>query len=442
MKLRTGFLALLVLSLACYGGAKYYVHAKVKSKLDELVHLASPFAQISYGEITSDLRGKLQIDNIGLKASEGAVLQIGSIGVEGPGPGFLWDLTGGFRNSEPPARVALKLTDASIPVDQSFNGNFGPINLGGEREQTGQPQPCTLGGLLKHAGLEQIGIEYLVANSVAGYNFSKSHGEAQVFLEYDLTGIESISLAMSVLGIPEPGAVVMGVMPSIADIDLSYSLQSGHIKRMVGHCANQAKQSNEQFLDAIFAQPDSHIARDLGFSPGPGIKNLLRNLITNGGTVHLTANPADDLDPATLLAYKPEEILRLLDVDVYLDGKPVEDLSFAFAPSGTFGLVRGETGAQNSMDDKTPDGTEAVDPEIRQERRKLRYIETGVSDLHLYIGSRVKLYTSDSSKPKRGYLTSRKGETFSVEQSIHGGKMTAHVRISEISRAEVLRLAP
>lgn len=440
MKLRTGLFALLVLSVVGYGGAKYYVHAKVKSKLDELVRMASPFAQISYGKIKSDLRGKLQIENIGLKSSEGAALQIGGIGVEGPGPGFLWDLTGGFKNSEPPARVVLKLSDVSIPVDQSFNGKFGPINLGGARANTVEPQPCTLGGLLKHAGLEQIGIEYLVANAIVGYNFSKPHGEAQVFLDYDLTGIESVSLAMSLHGISETGAAISGVMPLLTDIDLSYSLQTGHIKSMVGHCAKEAKQPVEHYLDAIFAQSDNQIASDLGFAPGPGIKSLLRKLIANGGTVHLTANPADDMDPGTLSAYKPEDILRLLNVEVYMDGKPVEDLSFAFAPSGPF--TEGDTGAQDSMDDIKPDGTEAEAIEIRKERRKLRYLETAVSDLHLYIGSRVKLYTSDSSKPKKGFLTSRKGEIYSVEQSIHGGKMTAHVRISEISRAEVLRLLP
>ncbi|MCP5427842.1 MAG: hypothetical protein H6964_02695 [Chromatiaceae bacterium] len=442
MKLRAGLLALLVLSLAGYGGAKYYVHAKVKSKLDELVRLASPFAQISYGKITSDLRGKLQVESISLRSSEGAAVQIGGIAMEGPGPGFLWDLLDGFKNSEPPERVVLKLSGVSIPVDQSISSSLGPINLDGTRAIPVQTQPCTLGGLLKHAGLEQLGIDYLVANAVLGYNFSKPHGEAQVFLEYDLTGIESMSLAMSLHGIPETGAVVRGVMPLFADIDLTYSLQAGHSRRLVSHCSQEAKQTTEQYLDAVFTQSDNQIARDLGFVPGPGIKSLLRKLIASGGTVHLTANPAGDMDPGTLSAYKPEDILRLLNVAVSMDGKPVEDLSFAFAPSGLFPQEGEEISAEDSMDESIPAGSPAEATEIRTERRRLRYLETAVSDLHLYVGSRVKLYTVESTKPKTGFLVSHKGDIYSVEQSIHGGTMTAHVRISEISRAEVLRLLP
>lgn len=259
MKLKTGIFALLVLSLAVYGGTKYYVHAKVKNKLGELVRIASPFAEIRYGKISSDLRGKLQIDDIGVKASEGVVLQIGGIELEGPGPGFLWDLSNGFKNSEPPAKLVLKLTDVSIPADQSFNGSFGPITLGGESDHSGRPLPCTLGGLLKHAGLEQIGIETLLANSAMGYSFNKDSGQAWVFLDYELIGMESLSLAMSLQGIPEPGAVFMGTMPQFADIDLSYSLQSEHIKKLVGHCARLSQQSNEQFLDAVFPSPTAKL---------------------------------------------------------------------------------------------------------------------------------------------------------------------------------------
>ena len=72
----------------------------------------------------------------------------------------------------------------------------------------------------------------------------------------------------------------------------------------------------------------------------------------------------------------------------------------------------------------------------------MRYLETSVSELHNYIGSRVRLYTRNSGIPKEGLLALLKGDVFSVEQSIHGGKMTAHVRFSDISKAEVLRLAP
>ena len=447
MKLKNGLFALLVLSVAGYGAAKYYVHASVKSKLDGLVRMASPFAEINYGKITSDLRGKLQIETVSLKTSEGAFLQIGAIELEGPGPRFLWDLTQGFKDSEPPASLALRLTDVSIPVDQSFTGNFGPKTPGGENGNSRQPQPCTLGGLLKHAGLEQIGMDTLSANSSMGYNLNKASGEARVFLDYELMGMESLSLDMSLQGVPEPGAVVMGAMPRFADVDLAYSLQSDHIKRLVEHCAQQSQQSSEQFLDAVFSQSDSQIAGNLGFAPGPGLKEMLRKLVTNGGRVQLMANPVDNLDQATLAAYKPEDIMRLLHVRISLDEKPVEDLSFAFAADGAAlsrSSVPGGFGidSQDSVEASALGDSDAAESDIQKQRRRMRYVETGTADLQRYIGSRVKLYTLNSSKPKEGFLSSYKGGTFSVKQSLHGGTMIAHVRVTEISKAEVLRSVP
>lgn len=446
MKLKTGLFALLLLSAAGYAGAKFYLHAQVNSKLDELVRIASPFVMISYGKISSDLRGKLWIENIGLKTSDGAVLQIGGIELEGPGPRFLWSLAKGFKDSAPPSRLALKLTDVSIPVDQSFRGSFGPITLGGDNTSPGS-QPCTLGGLLKHAGLERLGIDTLSASSVMGYNLDQSNGDAWVFLDYELAGMDSLSLAMSLRGIPEPGAVVMGAMPRIADIDLSYSLQSGHIKRMVEYCSRQSQQTSEQFLDAVFNQSDNEIARNLGFVPGPGIKQMLRKLVTDGGTVQLKANPPDSLDPATLSAYKTEDLMRLLKVKISLDDKPVKDLRISFvsegeALSGPLNLSGFGIGTQDSAAGKPSDDSDAEEADVQEERRRMRYVETGISDLRLYIGSRVKLYTVNSSKPKQGFLSGYKGNTFSVEQKIHGGTMTAHVRDSEIARAEVLRPVP
>ncbi|MCP4286328.1 MAG: hypothetical protein GY792_18095 [Gammaproteobacteria bacterium] len=444
MKLRSGLLTILVLAVVGYSGAKFFVEYKVKNKLDEMVRLASPFMEANYGNVSSDLRGKLRIDNISLDVPDGAVLEIGSIEIEGPGPRFLWDLTGGFKDSEPPTSLVLKLRNASIPVDQGLTGNFGPITLGGDADNQRPVQPCTLGGLLKHAGLEQLGVENLVADAVMGYRFNKSTGEARVFLDYELIGIESTSLTVSLQGIPAPGSVVMGALPSFSDLDLTYSLKPEYIKGLVGYCAQQAQQSDEAFLNTVFTQPDKLIARGLGFVPGPGIQEMLRTLLTKGGLVQLTANPPDDLDPATLFAYKPEDIVNLLDIELSLDDKPVRDLSMSFVADGAAlsGLREFGLSNRNLAEDATSDDSEAMQTEVRKERPQLRYVETGISDLHRYIGSRVKLYTRNSGKPKQGFLTNYKRDTFSVEQNIHKGTMTAHVHISEIAKAEVLRRTP
>ena len=78
-----------------------------------------------------------------------------------------------------------------------------------------------------------------------------------------------------------------------------------------------------------FTQSDRDIAENLGFVPGPGIKEMLaQNLSPTAGTVQLVANPADGLRWQHL-AHKPEEIMPVKSQAI-LTKKPVEDLSIAF----------------------------------------------------------------------------------------------------------------
>lgn len=441
MKLKTSLFFLLLLVAAAYGGAHYYLHLQIKEKLAQLERLVYPHVEFTYGKISSDLRGTVQVDNISLKSSTGATLQIESVALEGPGPRFLWDLVNNFQNSQPPESLVLKLRKVWFPVGQNFIQSLqAPA---GDKAGIGDDQTlsCTLPGLLSHSGLEKLGIESMVANSVIGYKMGQSNTKARVFLEYELQGVEAMSLALSLDGIPKPGAVISGVLPSVANLDLNYSLQSGYIQRLVKHCAQSAGISKEQFLDSIFDQPDKKIATAIGFAPGTGIKQMLRKLISNGGTVQLSANPAADLDVTTLSAYKPEDILRLLKVKVALDDQPVTDLSFELIESGeaptSFGLGEVE---KNQRDATIEAQDEETEPQ--HERFRMRYVETRISDLHNYIGSRVKLHTRSSSIPKQGLLALLNEGVFSVEQSIHGGKMTAYIRLSDISKAEVLRLVP
>lgn len=441
MKLKTGLLILLLIAVAAYSGAHYYLQTQIKEKMEQLERLVYPHVEFTYGKISSDLRGIIQVDNINLKSSEGASLQIERVELEGPGPRFLWDLINNFESGQPPESLILKLNKVWFPVGQNIIKGFQSALAGEVGVGDGQAHSCTLQGMLSHSGLEQLGIDSLVANSVVGYRLSQSDGVARVFLEYEIQGLESISFALSLDGIPKPGAVFAGAIPSFTSLDLYYSLQPSYIKRMLNHCAQLADASNEQFLDSIFEQSDTRIAANSGFVPGVGIKQMLRKLISQGGTVQLSANPATDLDMAKLSAYKPEDILRLLKVKVALDDQPVTDLSFDLIGSGfdSATLAYGENRIDRG-DLETGAGND--DTESRNGRLRMRYLETSVSELHNYIGSRVRLYTRNSGIPKEGLLALLKGDVFSVEQSIHGGKMTAHVRFSDISKAEVLRLAP
>ena len=447
MKVKTLLMVPIVLAAVGYGGTKAYIYFSVKSELDNLVEKAAPFAEISYGGISSDLRGKLVVTDFSVISHAGGErMQIETIELAGPGPGFLFDLSGGFKTGDPPRNLSLGINRLSVPADQGFGANFKVKGTGGSVESAYQPEPCTLGGIIQHKGLHQMGVDTLVADVQFSYSFDQDSGEAELSFDYQLDDTESFSMVVELGGVQPPAAIAMGSLPKLGNFLLSYQIEPGYTKRMLNHCAKQRKQTPEAFVDSLFDIPDNEYARQLGFIPGPGIRSVLRTMASKGGRVDLAASSPADINPAMLAFYKPEDIIAMLGLEVSLNDKPVTDISFtiqedtgspswmpqrsSFAKSGEGFAAEQETSS---------DQAEASGKKKKSKRARLSYQDTRVSDLHKYVGSKVRLYTGNAAQPKKGFLISLKGNLASVEQSVHSGKMTAHLNLSDIKTAEVWR---
>ena len=135
MKVKTLLMVPIVLAAVGYGGTKAYIYFSVKSELDNLVEKAAPFAEISYGGISSDLRGKLVVTDFSVISHAGGErMQIETIELAGPGPGFLFDLSGGFKTGDPPRNLSLGINRLSVPADQGFGANFKVKGTGGSNK--------------------------------------------------------------------------------------------------------------------------------------------------------------------------------------------------------------------------------------------------------------------------------------------------------------------
>ena len=160
----------------------------------------------------------------------------------------------------------------------------------------------------------------------------------------------------------------------------------------------------------------------------------------------MAASSPADINPAMLGIYKPEDIIAMLGLEVSLNDKPVTDISFtiqedtgspSWMPQRSSVAQSGERFAAKQK--ASSDQAEASGKKKKSRRAKLSYQDTKVSDLHKYVGSKVRLYTGNAAQPKKGFQISLKGQFASVEQSVHSGKMTAHLDLSDINKAEVLR---
>ncbi|MCP3870460.1 MAG: hypothetical protein GY703_20695 [Gammaproteobacteria bacterium] len=451
VKAKTLVLVLFVAVAAGYGLTKAYIYYKVKSELDNMVRIAAPFMEISYGDIGSDLKGALSVRKLDfLFLSGGETMQIESVELRGSGPEFLYQLAAGFGGLNQPDNVTVNLLGVSVPADQNFSSGLGFSGM--DDTESGIPyqtEPCTLGGILNNRGMEALGTSTLVADVTFSYSLDRKKDNVQVFLDSQVDDISSFSIEMNLNNLPRPGAVMMGSLPKLGKFELQYRVEPKYATRMLAHCAEQAGKSPEDFVESLFDLSEQQFASNLGAVPGPGIQETLRTLVAEGGDIQLTADPNIPFDPIELATYQPEEMLQKLGLEMSLNDKPVKDLSISLpsdgaSPSWISGLrslsknsepLSAQTGTQSSgQKGTTGSGTRTVND--------LRFVDTRVSELHRHIGKQVKLYSRSAKRPKQGQLESITGDIISVKQRVHRGSLTAHIQLSEVNRAEVQLKVP
>jgi hypothetical protein len=428
VKLKTLIAIPVVLALLAYAGIKGYIYFKVKSELDRMVQMAAPFADIEYGGIGSDLSGTLSVENI-LVAPAGTneEMIVRRIEVAGDGPGFLLDLMKGFDKGEPPPRMSVTMRQADLPVSGDLFSGVGPqFSFGPAGQESKKPKACTLSGILQTVGLDAIGYSSVTANANMKYEYTQAGGEVSMSFDYDLVGIESLAMDVEMSGFTAAGAMGLGQMPAFGSIRMSYRVEPDYMKRMISYCAGRVDKQPQGYINSLFSQSDAHYLNSLGFIPGEGLKTMFKELLTKGGQVDLSARPSSQMNPAMFGVYRPEDIVRMMGLNVSYNEKQVTDLSFYLESQDE---VAGSTSATKSGSGKAG----------KKELPRLYYQDTSIGELDKYLHHKVRIYTQEAEKPKQGRLVSVKNQIVTVEQVIHGGKFTAHLPDYVITRAEVLR---
>ncbi len=443
MKIKALITIPLILAAVVYIAAKGYIYYTVTDSLDKIKRIAAPIIQLEYGGFGSSLNGSIYLDRVSLTPTGSYdEISIRQLVISGDGPLFLYDLTRGFKRGKPPEQMIITVRQLESPVTNQFitslMHNFGKDDLELEKRKV---EPCSLAGILRSSGLKELGYPSLSINGKMGYRYDKNTGEIQFDLVYELAGVESSSISLKVNRLSPDVVTGKGKMPVIDDLHYVHMVQPGYMKQIVTMCSATAAQTPDAFIDKLFTQPDKYYLESLGFIPGPGLSAMLKQLITRGGELDIWAIPPAGIDPATLSAYRADDLVDLLGITVSYNNKPVNDLRFSLK-SRKEKMSASPTKIKRSQNLSPEPGPVASTATTTKSRAKLRYIETDISDLPKYINRRVRIYTIDNSIPKQGLLVSIKHSTVNVEHLLYNGKMIAHLHKSRIAKLEVLRREP
>ena len=421
-QLRVLFVYALILAAVVYGAIKAYVYFSVKGELDDAVARLQPFAQISYGGISSSLKGSIEVDGIEVKSAQQPVpMRIGSLRLQGDGPGFLFDAAKGFGGGNIPERLRISARRFELPDIQQMAPALlpepDPLRPGP------LPDECSLGRLLQDAGPLRSDSYPLYLDLDVGYEMSMLDQVGRMSFGYDAQGGESFSVTMKLSGIPRPGAVMMGAAPVIDRLSLVYRPNGEYLKRRVAECAKKHGSTSAIYVRGLLAQPDGRLGKELGFVPGKGLRGGVEQLLLKAGELQLTAGPIEEPMQLGSRELSPQRMMDLFNLQVSVDNEPITDLSFSDAAA-----------------DDTDGGEMAADK--KKSKRRARYIETPLGELGNYVGRPVKVSVAGHEKPHSGVLVGVGEDELDVEKRRREGRMNLHVSFKNIERVEVLRFPP
>ncbi len=411
-----------------YGGAHFYLQYKVKSDLDKAITTASPFVDISYRDVSSDLlAGSFTVEGLEVtpkELTEG--ISIGQVIIRGDGIGFLYRLAADEFGSEPPSQLQLEYRRMVIPFGLMDSASFGP-QLG--QAGTSVAKACTLAGILQHVGLEDLGHEQFVADGFFRYRLASAGNGLTAEMAYNLQGIEYSRIEVDVSGAISPTAMALGAMPTLNSIRMQYQLDAEFSRNMITHCATKSGQDASTFLDALLPADNPRYGHELGFIPGPGIRSVLKKLVGSASELVITANPSPNLTFENIGLYKPNQLLELFDVEVTIDDQIVTDLSYQLSTKSQELLVQLA---------KSRESESKPEKKVQRKRVIKRFLPIKANLLKDKAGRELKIYTTQTEKPREGVLTAISDRVVTVEQRIFGGKVELHVPIKKIQRVEIL----
>lgn len=447
LKLKNLLVALLLITGAVYGGLKGYIYYKFKNAVDDVVAIAQPFARIDYGGLGSSFDGTLTVEDIVITPWVfDDEVQIQAVAIQGPGLGFLLSGEKQFKRGEMPEKMRFAMKGVRLDVDGEMLDALRDAQSSDWALMMGiqDSSACGLERIFGPWNMRELGYGSLVVDVNTEFNFNKAINELRMELDYSARGIESTSVQMTLSGMKPLAAIRTRVKPQLDDFTMKYSIEPSYASKAIEYCAEANKKTVDEFIQWMVSEDNEYYTHTLGIVPGPGIRGALERFLKNPDEIHISARPPTTLEPSELQFYKPEDIIDLLGLQVFVNNEPVQDLSFQVADTSRFKRKRKlTTKSLESTKTTTRASGDVRRPAVAPARAKTSstkgtesYRRVNTRALRNYVGKRVRLHTTGGMR-RDGWLTEIRNGQAVVVPDQYGGGVSIHVPLTRINKAEV-----
>lgn len=432
-KLKTVAVAILVVLVLIAGGVGGYLWYGTKQQVDQIVTMAKPFAEISYGGIEVSPTGSVGVNRLRIMPhSVNESVTIGAIRLNAPNILALLNIRRQLGKGQLPEALSLSLDRFEVPLD---GGILDAPAASARKTPFDNLDALGCGSLDALGGAEwqEMGYTNFTGNMKIGYRLNAARNLLELQMDSNTRDWATLNVDIG-FAMSTPAMSVMelatSLTPRLAKLNVVLR-DDGLNQRRNTYCAAKAGKTIDAYLNDHVRLLTERLNAN-GIHPGPGLVEAYRRYLTEGGQFVINAAPPAPIDPAELQFYKAEDVVRLLGLTLTVNEKAVTDLSLNWDAAKVARALGVEP-------ESTPTAGDSGAPSASQPVVVIQkaYHPTPVGELGRHIGKIAKIKTNTGVE-YRGQLDAFADGVVRITVRKSGGSVTLPLRVNEIAAAEVV----
>lgn len=423
----------LVVVLLLGATAAGYLWYATKQQVDQIVTMAKPFADISYGGIDVSPAGSVGVNRLRIMPDVAdEPITIGSIRLEAPHFVALLHTRWQLSRNQLPKALALSLQDVELPLGVGLAGARSAPAATSSPFANLEALGCGPSEAFRAAEWREMGYDRFAGSLGIGYRVDPGDNALNLQMDSSARGWATLELDVRLALTQSPQSLMeMAVFtPRLAGLNLVLR-DDGFNQRRNNYCATKAGKSIPEYL-ADHVRRVVERLRASGINPGPGLIDAYQRYQTQGGVLTITAAPPAPVNLAELHEYAPADLVRLLGLTLKVNESAVADLTVDW-DAAKFTKALGIE-PEPEPEPETDSALSAPPAPVVVQKT---YHPTPVGELGRHIGKIAKLRTRTGAQ-YRGQLDDIAEGFVRITVRQSGGSVTLSLRAGEITAAEVL----
>ena len=435
-------IAALLALLALAAGINGYVHHQFKKNIDSTLSSIRTFVQIKYSDLsTSILSGKVTLKNVRVSGNFlPETLTLGNVTLETPGYAYMLKGPDEAKNGEFPENLGFAIDDFYLDLHGETAEWLDRLVKRMQPIYASERKLCAGKTIFGPSDYKEMGYTRLRSNIRLAYDFNKNNESLNIQVTAGTRNMGDFKADINIINIASMSSdeIMQAEMPQLANVEISYKDQT-YAPRVVKYCSALSNMKKEDFINAEIKQSDKYFYMAWGFAPGQGLREAYKDFLLKPDLVTLTMAPGKEFNPMMITNMSNDEIMDALNVQLKINGLPVEDLSFKIPPKRfTENFERRLATALdfNSLLRGEPIKAPAPVKETKvYKKAPAKYHKISLSQIPKHVGDYVSITTKNGNK-RKGRLMRVNVNNLYVEKKVSGGKFTMTVPRSRIKRIE------